>query len=235
MALILNIETATPVLSVALGESGKVLDIKELNTQNRHSEQITLFIEALLQQNNKTFDELDAVAVSEGPGSYTGLRIGVSTAKGICYAGDLPLIAVSTLKAMARMMQDRWQTTGKSSEVIYCPMIDARRMEVYAAFFDSTGNQIRQVQADIIDDKSYSEYLNENTVIFGGNGASKCKEVLTSPNAVFLEQIYPSAGAMAPLAEASFQQKDFVDVAYFEPFYLKAFKAGKPKVKGLYD
>lgn len=235
MALILNIETATPVLSVSVGESGKLLDLKELNTQNRHSEKITLFIKELLQQNNKSFSDLDAVAVSEGPGSYTGLRIGASTAKGICYAGDLPLIAVSTLKAMAHMMQEKWRATGSSGDVEYCPMIDARRMEVYAAFFDSSSQQLRQVQADIINENSYGDHLDKKTVIFGGNGAPKCKDVLTSSNAVFLDNIYPSAAAMVSIAETSFHQKDFVDVAYFEPFYLKAFKAGKPKVKGLYD
>lgn len=235
MALILNIETATPVLSVALAKNGEVIAKREENTQNRHSERITLFIQELLEKRQVTQEDLDAVAVSEGPGSYTGLRIGVSTAKGICYAKDIPLIAISTLKAMAWRMATRRKKESNKKDVLFCPMIDARRMEVYSAFFDSDHHQIRKVQADIIDENSYEAFLTDKTVVFGGDGADKCREVIRSENAVFLNNIHPSSEAMAPIAETYFRNKNFADVAYFEPFYLKAFKAGKPRVKGLYD
>ncbi|MCF8231743.1 MAG: tRNA (adenosine(37)-N6)-threonylcarbamoyltransferase complex dimerization subunit type 1 TsaB [Bacteroidales bacterium] len=235
MALILNIETATPVLSVALAKDGEVIALREENTQNRHSERITLFIRELLEECQVSHEDLDAVAISEGPGSYTGLRIGTSTVKGICYAQDIPLIAISTLKAMAWRMAIRWKKENNKKDVLFCPMIDARRMEVYSAFFDSANHQIRKVQADIIDENSYENFLAEKTVVFGGDGAGKCKEVIRSENAVFLDNIHPSSEAMAPIAETYFSNKNLADVAYFEPFYLKAFKAGKPKVKGLYD
>ncbi|MCF8307540.1 MAG: tRNA (adenosine(37)-N6)-threonylcarbamoyltransferase complex dimerization subunit type 1 TsaB [Bacteroidales bacterium] len=235
MALILNIETATPVLSVALAKNGEIIAKREENTQNRHAEHITLFIKELLEKSQAKTEDLDAVAVSEGPGSYTGLRIGVSTAKGICYAKDLPLIAVSTLKAMAWSMARQWEKESDKRDVLFCPMIDARRMEVYSAFFDRKNHQIRKVQADVIDGNSYSDFLAEKTVIFGGDGAGKCKDVIHSENALFLDNIHPSSEAMAPIAESYYRDKVFADVAYFEPFYLKAFKAGKPKVKGLYD
>ena len=235
MALILNIETATPVLSIALGRDGEMVELMELNTQNRHAEKITLFIDEIMRKHGFGFDDLDAVAVSEGPGSYTGLRIGVSTAKGICYSKDLPLIAVSPLKSMALSMSLGWKSESNDKQVVFCPMIDARRMEVYAAFYDINNHKMRNVQADIIDENSYREYLDKYQVVFGGDGAVKCKEVIRHENAVFMDDVKASAQPMVQISESYFNEKKFVDVAYFEPFYLKAFKAGKPKIKGLYD
>jgi len=235
MALILNIETATPVLSVSLARDGHVLDLLEMNTKNRHAERLTLFIDEVLKKNSVSFDELAAVAVSEGPGSYTGLRIGVSTAKGICYSRDIPLIAVSTLKSMALSMTNQWIDESDKKNLLFCPMIDARRMEVYSALYDYQNKEIRKVQADIVDENSYRDYLEKNKIIFGGDGADKCKKVIQDENAVFLDEVYPSAATMAIISEEYFKNGKFADVAYFEPFYLKTFIAGKAKVKGLYD
>lgn len=232
MSLILNIETATPVLSLALAEDGKVLESRMNDTQNSHAENITVFIEEMMKAAGKSFDDLDAVAVSKGPGSYTGLRIGVSTAKGICYAKEIPLIAISTLQSMAFGLAKK---VDAGATALFCPMIDARRMEVYDAVYDKNNTMLRDVEATIVDEKTYQELLEKNKVVFGGNGAGKCKEVITSENAVFVDGFHPSAEDMAPLSEQAFQKEDFEDVAYFEPFYLKAYVAGKPKVKGLYS
>ncbi|MEA3504823.1 MAG: tRNA (adenosine(37)-N6)-threonylcarbamoyltransferase complex dimerization subunit type 1 TsaB [Bacteroidota bacterium] len=232
MALILSIETSTSILSVALARDGKVLEFKEVDGRNSHSEYITLFIEEVLKLSGVTLNELDAVAVSGGPGSYTGLRIGVSTAKGLCYSKDIPLIAVSTLKSIAFATADKYKDDEKA---VFCPMIDARRMEVYAALFDNENNEIREIAADIIDEKSYLEYLDKSRVVFSGDGAAKCKETIIAENALFYDEIKTSARYIAPIAEKCFNEKKFVDVAYFEPFYLKAYIAGKSKVKGLYD
>ena len=158
--------------------------------------------------------------MSKGPGSYTGLRIGVSTAKGLCYALNVPLISVSTLKAMAFGMAQ------KEKSDLYCPMIDARRMEVYNAFYNSTNNEIRGIQADIIEVDSYQKELNKK-VLFFGDGAEKCKQMIQHPNAKFIDRIFPSSKDMLEIANQKFAEKDFEDVAYFEPFYLKDFVAGK--------
>jgi tRNA threonylcarbamoyladenosine biosynthesis protein TsaB len=231
MSLILNIETATPVLSLALAKDGKVLESRMNDTQNSHAENITVFIEEMMKAAGKSFDDLDAVAVSKGPGSYTGLRIGVSTAKGICYAKEIPLIAISTLQSMAYGLAKE----DVGAEALFCPMIDARRMEVYDAVYDKDNKMLRDVEATIVDEKTYQALLEKKKVVFGGNGAGKCKEVITSENAIFVDGFHPSAGDMAPLSEQAFQEEKFEDVAYFEPFYLKAYVAGKPKVKGLYS
>lgn len=232
MALILNIETATPVLSLALSQDGKVLEARENDTQNSHAEQITVLIEEMMKSAGKSFDDLDAVAVSKGPGSYTGLRIGVSTAKGICYAKNIPLIAISTLQSMALGMS---MNSGAGENAVFCPMVDARRMEVYDAVYDKDNKVVRAVEATIVDEKTYQKFLEKNKVVFGGNGAAKCKEVITSANAIFIDDFHPLAEYMVPLSEQAFQKENFEDVAYFEPFYLKAYVAGKPKVKGLYS
>jgi len=234
MALILSIETSTSVLSVALARGGEVLQYKEIDSQNSHSEYITLFIQEVMEKSGCSLNDLDAVAVSEGPGSYTGLRIGVSTAKGLCYSKNIPLIAVSTLQSIAFGMA---QESKKSSdeETLFCPMIDARRMEVYAAFYDVNNKEIRGVSADIINEKSYQEYLGERKVVFAGNGADKCQDTIMSENAIFDTDIKTSARYVAHIAENHFNNNTFVDVAYFEPFYLKAYIAGKPRVKGLYS
>ena len=235
MSLILCIETATPVCSVALVRDGKILSYKESSKKNSHSEVITIFINDLLKESNNNFSDLDAVAVSKGPGSYTGLRIGVSTAKGLCYALDIPLIAINTLQSMAFGMAEslKKNTSGQTASTLLCPMIDARRMEVYSAIYNINNKEVRETKAEIIDKYSFSNYFSQNKMIFFGDGASKCQDVITHPNAVFYENINPSAANMASLAEEKFLNQQFEDVAYFEPFYLKDFIAGVPKVKGL--
>ena len=169
-----------------------------------------------------TLKKVDAVALSMGPGSYTGLRIGTSTAKGLCYALDIPLIAISTLKAMAFAMAKN------EKSAIYCPMIDARRMEVFSALYDVNNKQLRGVQADVVDENTYVEFLS-NEIIFFGDGSLKCQEIINHKNAKFILGINPSAKNLGILAKAKFENKDFEDVAYFEPYYLKDFVAGKKK------
>ena len=215
MALILNIETATKNCSVSLSKEGKTMVCKEIAEQNfSHAEKLHLFIAEVLAENNLVFSDLSAVAVSQGPGSYTGLRIGVSSAKGFCYALNIPLIAVDTLQLLAKQIQ--------IEKGIILPMIDARRMEVFTAFYDKNFNQIRNVQAEIIDENSYAEI--DEILHLVGDGTEKFKTTLTNDKFVFHSNvIYPSAKEMSALSYEKFQNHDFVDVAYFEPFYLKDF------------
>ena len=223
MAFILAIETTTKNCSVALFENEKLLALKEQNSDGySHAEQLTLFVDEVIKSANLTLKEIEAITISKGPGSYTGLRIGTSTAKGLCYALDIPLISISTLKAMAFTM------TKHQAADIYCPMIDARRMEVFSAIYDVSNNEIRGIQADVVDEQTYASFLN-NKVLFFGDGALKCKEIIRHENAKFLEGVYPSAKDLGALAYDKFMNKDFEDVAYFEPFYLKDFVAGKKK------
>jgi tRNA threonylcarbamoyladenosine biosynthesis protein TsaB len=231
MTLILCIETATPVCSVAIARGEKVIAKKETQQKNTHSSILTLFIRDLLMENNFSPGDLNAVAVSKGPGSYTGLRIGVSTAKGFCYGLDIPLISVNTLQSMASGMSGEMEHN--PDYILYCPMIDARRMEVYSALFDSTGNQVRKTLAEVITPESFRRFLNDHKVLFFGDGAAKCKEVIQHPNAVFNNDFLPSASHMASIAASRLLESKFENVAYFEPFYLKDFIAGVPKVKGL--
>lgn len=232
MALILNIETSTSVCSVALARDGQLVALKENKEGMNHATMLTVYIDSILKENNLTPTDLDAVAISMGPGSYTGLRIGVSTAKGICYGANVPLIAVSTLQALAQPFpsMDRAQKLLNNPETAwYCPMIDARRMEVYTSFYDKNNVQQKEISADIIDENSYLEVLNERELLFFGDGAGKCRETLTHENAHFVEDIVPSAVNMIELAEERFKSEQFEDVAYFEPFYLKDFVATVPK------
>lgn len=235
MAYILCLDTATPVCSVALGRDGKTWAVRESARKNVHSTLITSFIQEILSETGFDLDKLDAVAVSKGPGSYTGLRIGVSTAKGLCYALGKPLIAISSLRALAYGMARRIRKQEAEAEkLLFCPMIDARRMEVYAAFYDAGNELVRDIQADIVTGDSYNEFLALHKVVFFGNGAAKCRQLLgVNPNAVFHEDFVSSATHMTELAEERFYQKQFEDSAYFEPFYLKDFIPGVPKVRGL--
>lgn len=221
MALILLIETATKSCSVALALNDKIISSnEEVNENYSHAEKLNNFIADLFQENTIKMQELDAIAVSKGPGSYTGLRIGVSTAKGLCYSLDKPLISISTLRSMAyRMAQIKVAD-------LYCPMIDARRMEVYNAFYTASNKQIRGISADIINEDSYQKEL-ESKVLFFGDGAEKCKQIIKHPNAKFIDGIYPSSKDMILLAMQKFENKDFEDIAYFEPYYLKHFVAGE--------
>ena len=223
MTLILGIETATKNCSVALFSNGLVIAEKENITDGyTHSEQLTFFIQDVIDSANISLNKVEAVVLSMGPGSYTGLRIGTSTAKGLCYALDIPLIAISTLKAMSFAMDKNVESA------IYCPMIDARRMEVFSALYDSNNKQVRGVQADVVDENTYAEFL-VNEIIFFGDGALKCQEIINHKNAKFIEGIHPSARNLGILGKAKFDTKDFEDVAYFEPYYLKDFVAGKKK------
>ena len=220
MALILCLETATKSCSVALAQDGKLLACKEeVSEKYSHSEQLTVFIETLLEEQNWQAKDLDAIAVSKGPGSYTGLRIGVSTAKGLCFALDKPLIAISTLEAMAVGMAQK--QPGK----MYCPMIDARRMEVYCSLYKD-GQQLADITAKMIDEDSFSEEVEKEEVFFFGDGADKCQETITHSNAIFVANVFPTAKDMLMLAEEAYSRQDFEDVAYFEPYYLKDFVAG---------
>ncbi len=235
MALILNIETSTEVCSVALARDGRVINHRENLAGQNHAGLLTLFINELLNDPNLGKAKIEAVAVSGGPGSYTGLRIGVSVAKGICYALQLPLITITSLEAMALHVAQNLEKIylDNPDKLLFCPMIDARRMEVYTAFYDINGRLYREIQADIIDHESYFNMLQSNQVFFFGNGASKCREAIIHPNAVFVPDIYTSAINMVPIAEKYFQAGQFSDVAYYEPFYLKDFVATVP-VKNIF-
>ena len=231
--MILCLETATPVCSVALNESCCTIALRETEGQNAHSEKITNFIREVMEAAKIDYSQLDAVAVSKGPGSYTGLRIGVSTAKGICYAADLPLMAIDTLEAMAYGMKAKLGNQIGEHDLLI-PMIDARRMEVYAAIFDANMNKINDTAALVIDENSFDELLKDHRLWLFGDGAPKLKKVFENqPNINIVDGFKPSAAYMLPLADKALRERDFVDVAYFEPFYLKDFIAGKPHVKGL--
>lgn len=216
---ILNIETSTKNCSVSIARDGKTLFLKEIAEQNfLHSEKLHLFIDQILKEAKISYKELSAVALSEGPGSYTGLRIGTSSAKGLCYALEIPLISIDTLLVLAKKINTK--------DAFIIPMIDARRMEVYTAIFDENHHKISPTEALVIDENSFNQISQK--AYFIGDGASKCKEVLTNQNFVFIDEIvYPSANEMSLLSFGKFQNKQFEDVAYFEPFYLKEFFTGK--------
>jgi tRNA threonylcarbamoyladenosine biosynthesis protein TsaB len=226
MALILQIETATQTCSVALAEDGKLLHLIEKTEKNIHAAVITLFIEELLEKSNKKFSDLDAVAVSMGPGSYTGLRIGVSTAKGICFALDIPLIGINTLEAMSSGFIDNCFSVNK--QAVFCPMIDARRMEVYCAVFNSENRVILPTEAKIIEDQAFADLFKEHVIYFFGDGAAKCEDILSQNlNARVMDDFTNSASFLTKLALERYLKKRFEDVAYFEPYYLKDFIVGK--------
>jgi tRNA threonylcarbamoyladenosine biosynthesis protein TsaB len=229
MSLILQIETATTSCSVALARDGSVLGFKEVNERSIHAEVITLFIEELIKHAKLQYTDIDAVAVSCGPGSYTGLRIGISTAKGLCFALDKPLISIDTLGAMTNGVINRQGYN--PGDVLLCPMIDARRMEVYTAIYKTTGENIKATAAEIIDENSFSDLLKSNKILFFGDGAEKCHAVLSSnPNAVFFTGFANSAADLTQKAFDKFKRQDFEDVAHFEPYYLKDFIAGKKSI-----
>lgn len=224
--LILHIETSTHVCSVALSENADCLFAKSNADGMNHAALLSIFIAEALDTLKLSGKKLDAVAVSSGPGSYTGLRIGVSTAKGLCYGLDIPLIAISTLEVLTVQAVAAVENAG---DALFCPMIDARRMEVYSAVYDAKGSIKREISADIITSDSYAELLANQPVYFFGDGAGKCKSTLTHPNARFLDKLNPLAENMIGLAERAYTEKRFVDVAYFEPFYLKEFQTTTPK------
>ena len=231
MAIILNIETSTQVCSVTVSKNTEILGLLESREEKSHASHLALFIQEILSGNAIDPNEIDAVAVSRGPGSYTGLRIGVSTAKGIAYSLNKPLVAIDTLQAMAYGAAQilNGQTQNPPENTWLCPMIDARRMEVYTSFYDFEMNQHREIKAEIIEEGSFRDILAERTVFFFGNGAQKCTQILNNSNAFFIEDFEPSAKYMVPFSEKKFHQNSFEDVAYFEPLYLKDFIATIPR------
>ena len=249
--MILCLETSTAVCSVALVENGNVVALRESLDGQNHAEKITLFIDEVMKEAGIAYKDLDAVATSMGPGSYTGLRIGVSTAKGLCYAMEKPLIAIDTLAAMACGFNDAETQRGKVTELmvgvnsqsqgqsqqptaILCPMIDARRMEVYTAFFNEKLERTSETEALVIDEDSFMELKQNNHLYLFGDGADKLAALFENDeNITVVEKFHCSAAYMAKLADEAFTNKQFVDTAYFEPFYLKNFVPGMPKVKGL--
>ncbi|MGG8496382.1 tRNA (adenosine(37)-N6)-threonylcarbamoyltransferase complex dimerization subunit type 1 TsaB [Tenacibaculum sp. TC6] len=216
MAIILNIETATKNCSVNIAENGNILAMRELNDGNySHAEKLHPFIQEVLKEASVKSQQINAVAVSKGPGSYTGLRIGVSAAKGLCFAYDVPLISIETLHSLALNVHIK--------EGYIVPMLDARRMEVYSIVYNEKYIQEREIRAEVIDEHSFKELLDSNKVYFLGDGAEKCKELLCNDNAIFIDNKYPSAKEMAMLSYEKYKKNDIEDVAYFEPFYLKDF------------
>ncbi len=229
MSCILNLDTSTEVCSVAVSVDGGCIWHEEDATGPNHAERLGAFVDEALSFIDSHAIPLDYVAVSSGPGSYTGLRIGVSMAKGICYGHDVPLIAVPTLELLTvPILLGRIEI---EDDALLCPMIDARRMEVYAAIYDRALREVRPTGADVVDADTYRSYLDEHPVYFFGNGAAKCMETIQHPNAHFIKGIIPQAKYMFPLAEKRIAQERFEDVAYFVPFYLKDFVAGKAKGK----
>lgn len=231
---ILHLETATNICSVALSEGGNLVAVKETDEDRSHGSVLTVFMDEVLREGGLSPSDIDAVAVSLGPGSYTGLRIGVSVTKGFAYAQDIPVIGISTLRlltaaalcdARIRTLQQRY------SEILLCPMIDARRMEVYTAVYSEKEIEIEAVTAKIIDDTSFNNLLKSGQLVFFGNGSDKIAEIIRHKNAHIISGITPSAKYMLPLALQAFHDKKFEDRAYFEPLYLKDFIATTPKKK----
>jgi tRNA threonylcarbamoyladenosine biosynthesis protein TsaB len=232
MALILSIDTSEKICSVALSNNYELISTLEISEEKSHASMLTVLIKKLFSEKEIEFSKLDAVAVSKGPGSYTGLRIGVSVAKGICYALNIPLISISTLQLLClRVIYEDWlRKIGLIDQnLLLCPLIDARRMEVYKAFFNINREQIGKIEAVIIHENSFSEELISNKIVFFGTGAEKCKSIIQNQNAFFIDDIRPNASYMVSYAYDSFARKEFENSAYFEPFYLKDFVATVPK------
>lgn len=226
MSCILNIETSTDVCSVSVSKDGACIFSQESHEGPNHAVKLGVFVDEAMSFADSHAIPLDAVAVSCGPGSYTGLRIGVSMAKGICFGQDLKLISVPTLELMAVPVLLREEV---EEGALLCPMIDARRMEVYSAIYDRALREVRQVQADVVDADTYREYLDRGPVYFFGNGAEKCMETINHPNARLIKGVEPLAKWMFPIAERRIAQEKYEDVAYFVPFYLKDFVAKESK------
>lgn len=227
MATIIHIETSTNVCSVALSQDGQCIMHQEDRQGPSHAKILAPFVEDAVGMADSHAIPIDAVAVSAGPGSYTGLRIGVSTAKGLCYGRNLKLVSVSTLELLCVPVLLYHEEIPENA--LLCPMLDARRMEVYAAIYNRRLQTVREIGADVVTADSYREYLDKQPVVFFGNGAAKCKDTLRHPNAIFIDDIEPLAKNMVPLAERAVFQNHFEDTAYYEPFYLKEFVAGVSK------
>ena len=225
MALLLNIETSTKNCSVSIAEDGVLISCREINTGNySHAEQLHPLILEALEEASVTLSQVEAIAVGKGPGSYTGLRIGVSAAKGLCFSKDIPLVSLNSLEVLANAVESE-------DQAFIVPMIDARRMEVYSAVFDAKKNLVRETQAEIINSDSFHRLLEKSKVYFLGDGAEKCKEIIKHPNAIFIGNKFPSAKQMTKLTYEKYLRKEVEDVAYFEPFYLKDFVVTPEKKK----
>ncbi len=218
LKMVLSIETASSVCSVALHQESKLIAFFELHTEKSHNEVLTLLIQEICKQNKCQFSEISAVAVSKGPGSYTGLRVGVATAKGLCYALQKPLIGINTLQAMLEQVIPFYP-----AHTLFCPMLDARRMEVYCLIANHQKELLVPTSAVVVENGTFHEYLSQGKVVFFGNGAEKCQKVISHPNAIFLEGIYPMAKYVGKLAWIKYQKKEFENLFYFEPYYLKDF------------
>lgn len=227
MSCLLNIETSTNVCSVAISEDGQCIYHDEDRTGPNHNERLGQFVDEALSFADSHAIPVDGVAVSMGPGSYTGLRIGVSMAKGVCYGFGIPLLAVPTLEVLCVPVLLRHDDLPE--DALLCPMLDARRMEVYAGVYNRALKQVREIRADVVDADTYRELLDQHPMYFFGNGAKKCMEVINHPNAHYIDGIEPLAKNMFPLAERRMMRGETEDVAYFTPFYLKDFVALKPK------
>lgn len=227
MPNILHIETSGKACSVAISSNETVIAHRLIEEERSHASSLTIMIEEALSSCQLSPEKLDAVSVSEGPGSYTGLRIGISVAKGICYGANIPLIAVPTLQVILAHL--KYESGEKhllpEKADLFVPMIDARRMEVYDCIFDAHGKIIREVKADIIDQTSFQEELKDHSMVFFGDGSNKCQDTITHENAIFVNGILPDAKYMTQIALQKYNDKDFVDLAYYEPFYLKEFQA----------
>jgi tRNA threonylcarbamoyladenosine biosynthesis protein TsaB len=223
MAFILSFETSTSVCSAAVHENGIVKAATEIHIEQSHGSKLAVLIDRVKDLAGISLNQLSAIAITSGPGSYTGLRIGTSTAKGLCYALDLPLIAVSSLEVMAYSV-----ITTQPDDALYCPMIDARRMEVYCMVTDRNLNPVETIQAKVIDEDSFREHLKNNRVLFFGDGAEKCKSIIKHPRAFYIPAVYPSAVHLGALAYHKYMTGNFEDLVTFEPFYLKEFMTKKP-------
>ncbi len=233
---IINIETATNICSVTLSMGEKVLSFRESNVDRSHGSLLTVFMQEVIDEAGLKPGEINAVAVSKGPGSYTGLRIGVSVTKGFAYAQNIPVIGIGTLQAMVinalrneKVMEIQQQIPG----ILFCPMIDARRMEVFCAIYDKSHHEVSAVTAIVVENSSFDTVLASNHIVFFGNGSDKIRDVIRHPNAHFITDIHPSSRSMVPIALDHYRNNEFEDTAYFEPFYLKDFIATTPKKKVL--
>mgnify|MGYP003288435146 CR=1 FL=1 len=226
MALILSIETGTDICSVALANDGELMALRESDEGRDHAKKVAVFVDELLKETGVQPDDLDAIAVGKGPGSYTGLRIGVSFAKGMCYALNIPLIAIGSLDALTEVAREDYEAgiidvdEYEWSQARFCPMVDARRMEVYTQMFDAKGKSLNEVKAEIVTEDSFADWRSERPFVIFGNGAAKCLEVLSD---AILINVTPSARGLAALAHQRFEAGKTEDIAYFEPFYLKDF------------
>ncbi len=228
--MVICIETATALCSVALCSNNEVVAVREGSDQRSHAAQLTVFIDKILRENGLKAQDLEAVAVGKGPGSYTGLRIGVSVAKGIAFASSIPLIGIDTTLSMFWGMAEGNPSLVKNGQkTLFCPMIDARRMEVYDAVYDASGSIIRDILAEIIDEKSFLSFPDETGIIFFGDGSSKCREIIKIKNAYFDCDFHMSASHMRIPVFQALEKRQFEDVAYFEPFYLKDFITSIPR------